>query len=407
MGEKGIEKSGQRNGMAPAAAATASSKAASMPPAEGSEVSSADVRKHHERILEQLRLDKDPCEIFLNELTFDEYEFKSGPDTVRNNILQAIVEEVVDAKPGTLTYNEVTKKAITWLLDEEPILMQDGTPGRNLLDLAITGDEGVCIELVKQLCEVGLKGASVANGTHDHEAQGPSRTGTSSGEVVEVHWHHLLQDKQDTCLHKAIQLKKTRYALYLVQRVRVNGAAKTVLGHQGHDGLTPLHLAVSFKYLTPNQHELVKELIEAYPDALISGTQFQEEAESPKPGKPGTRPNQSHNSAEISRMKVSSSSPYQHFRYTREQPGPQQNSQTDTTAWLARRRQKTRPATKSMAGELKEVAEAIESLLKLSCMRYFGHRREVIKELLPANVVSNTFTITHCHYVSLPTIPLN
>jgi hypothetical protein len=49
---------------------------------------------------------------------------------------------------------------------------------------------------------------------------------------------------------------------------------------------------------------------------------------------------------------------------------------------------KIKPITRAMAGELNDVAKAVEALLKLSCMRNFEHRRDVIKELLSPNMVS-------------------
>ncbi|KAL8333866.1 hypothetical protein RB593_003504 [Gaeumannomyces tritici] len=367
-------------------------------PANGSNAEEADaVQKHHEAILIQLRLGTEVSEKILSER--DTFELDAG----QKSILQKVVTEIADPE-SALSYNAAAKSLITWLLEKEPALLSDGTEtGGNVLDLIVDSDQD-CMELLEQLCKEGLDKAAIAVtlGTEGHagiahsDLEAPIATislAVAPSCVFEQDvqepfmWKHLLEGGQDTWLHKAIKLRRTNYAKYLIERVKLNGAAKLVLSHHGQDKLTPLHVAVSSEFLTPNQHELVEELIEAYPDALVSGTRFEEEVEAEPPH--ARKPLHSHYSRrgidKAFRRKGLSSSPFQHFLETRAREAVQADPQNRARGAL-NRRTRTKPATKANAGELKDVAEAVESLLKLSCMRYFGDRREIIKELLPSNV---------------------
>ncbi|KAF4631245.1 hypothetical protein G7Y89_g6885 [Cudoniella acicularis] len=350
------------------------------------------LEEYHEKILQDLR-DGTPLDFLKlnNEDTFT-------ANAQNHNILHKVIMEIGQLNSG-IEYNEATKNFISWLLKEAAFLKQvtDGTK-LNPLDLAVAADKETCYELIRHLCEKGISHSpkeilGVSN-IHDSRLDVMNGSVAGDGEDVDdddiVTWDMLLQNNRDTCLHTAIRMKRTEYARYLVSRIRLDNAASKVLGHGGQEGLTPLHLAVNYNYFTSKQDLLVDELIDAYPTALSIESSIRDETVNNRIKQKTHGRKQSVEA--ISRGVKSSLSPFRYFLDTQEELTKKANAPDKPQAGKLKT---LSPLPRSSAtGWLQAKAGEIDTLLRINCMRYFGHDRESIIELLPLTLGQIHFDLT-------------
>jgi hypothetical protein len=202
----------------------------------------------------------------------------------------------------------------------------------------------------------------------------PRRLDVGKGETIAIYveWQDLLHVGKDSCLHLAIRHKQEGYAKYLLDRIALTGDEKTVIGHFGSEGLTPLHIAVDSQQCSDARIDLATRIIDKYPRALsVPSATMQTAAQEGKkttarlPARTGTLQSQS----EGGRIKEALT-PYKYFLETAK-GGPSKH---------LRRKYGQQTANDPMK------AVEMRDLLRLSCMRHHGQDRALITKLLDTQV---------------------
>lgn len=222
----------------------------------------------------------------------------------------------------------------------------------------------------------------------------------------------------------AVRVRANACAKYLLERIRLTKETETVLKCRDHNGLTLLHLAVDIRKCKDEQQlELVALLISQYPDALAmkSGEMFFDTISA----------NSDNQAQEATANRVKSAAPYKYFVESREQdavgklhrsgykssgfhkPRGRYNGPQNGASVSGRTVQVKPQGSQSLIKPENPVAEKMDNLLKLSCMRHFGRNRRILTELLKsqaslkcinvnlwpiANITSRikfTLTLTH------------
>ncbi|KAI1420270.1 hypothetical protein F5Y12DRAFT_791763, partial [Xylaria sp. FL1777] len=212
-------------------------------------------------------------------------------------------------------------------------------------------------------------------------------TDNPAGRIIEttdgarIHIHILWKELQSnngltTCLHIAIASGNHDCAQYLAQRMHLTNETESLMSTYDRDGLTPLHLATHYSRCTDKQVDLVKTLIDCYYKALDMSSGYMTTGASSNPGN--------------HQMKLGLT-PYKYFIESREQAtnSAVSREQTMNNSLTSRSRggQRTRSAnnTKPLVPVSESAVKKMNTLLRLSCMRYYGRDRGKFSELLGTN----------------------
>lgn len=333
------------------------------------------------------------------------------PLSNRRTILHQIVSQVNEHALDP----DVASDIMRILVQDWPSLIRlrsDADVNLNALELAAASEN--CLELIKAICEYGMVMDVTPTPEHDIIEPNPEDPNQQSaipstsistqksssihdmlnaqssnprimkkdGRSIEivVEWRQLTQADVDTCLHIAIRRRKDDYASYLLDRMYYTDGHQHILRHKGQSGLTPLHLAVDSAQSSSGRLELVKKIMDLYPDALAmeSGALPHEPEERMVNG--GT-------------VRKENLTPYKYFVESKAATTNNNlNRSVIQPASMRGNRQRRPPLRKmvdaqSNAQPSKDVKdqsaiEDMDKLLRLGCMRYFGRNRELITRLL-------------------------
>jgi ankyrin repeat protein len=363
----------------------------------GEEFDYQQVQKIHQNVIERIKLNNlKPSDY--DSLFEDDYITEADPNDSNRTILHKIVAELGKNPPG-LEYGPAVCEFLSRLLDHDVwCLFDQDEADKNPLDLAASHDN--CRDLIEQLCKEGFASADVlakwlesepkdAPKLIEEERTRVADSQKTGAEPKWLRWYLLREPDKDTCLHIAIKKNRIDYAEVLLDRIIFDKSANIILKHKGHDGLTPLHLAVDYERCSLSHANLVPKLIDAYPDALkieSRGSEIKKwDKEQDSERTTGAK-------MELPRVK-SSLTPFRYFLATRSQACPENiPSQLGLRGKRTRRVGRLNPGSTLKAGvrldaEVEDAANKIEESLRLNCMRYFGQDREVITQLLPASQV--------------------
>ncbi|OTA62828.1 subtilisin-like protein [Hypoxylon sp. EC38] len=309
------------------------------------------------------------------------------PKSDDSNILHYLIDRF-----GQETQDETVMKRfadfVKNIVTHTPSLVRDRLDdGRSPLDEAVLKDG--FLEIIRAICEGCMKGiktphsgsvSQTIHGPNDGFAQTNSMSLNSVQERIEydeegitepLSWRDLAIPNRDTCLHKAIKMKKDNYINYLLEQIKAANAVDAILGHYNQDGFTPLHLAVDFKLCYGKQLDIVKKLVNLYPESLTMSRSDSQTSTAKNP-KRHLHARNRNNQNEGAAVEIKGSlSPYRHFLQTRRKKGDAKS----TTA---------RGSTRHH-GDL-QIGEQIEEFLKLSCMRSYGKNRAVLTEIFPRSL---------------------
>ncbi|ETS73385.1 hypothetical protein PFICI_14990 [Pestalotiopsis fici W106-1] len=357
----------------------------------------AEIREVFECVLDDLKSDEDFNQSFFTHVRYQEefYTFSNGKSlnpgfafdatSKERNIVHHFIERF-SASPQKPETVERVKTFIGMSLSFQPGLIGDGLDnGSSPLNKAAS-EEG-CLGIIEAICQHCMEKSrpqrfnEIQEDTAFNSASFTADTLLEEGghdKTSRVAWSELVRTNQDTFLHSAIKKKKNRNAHYFLDYLEQNGVAKLYLEHYGRDGLTPLHLAVDFTHCYDDQVKLVERLINLCPEALkIRSASYRQ----PQPAwNGGKNPQFGSNITSWDRTPPTdlkdNLSPFRYFLDTRER-------QENSADILARSYRRT---ARPKSGGTFEHGQAMEELLRLSCMRYYGNDRPTITALLPLSL---------------------
>ncbi|KAI9689796.1 MAG: hypothetical protein M1822_009678 [Bathelium mastoideum] len=353
----------------------------------------------HELVEDQEKIDLDNA-----------FKCLSTGRTILHQIIQSVSENNLDPNDASDLTRAIVK--------EERSLIKERISGHgrsNALELAASSQN--CLEIIKAICESGMVSEKNEKEVDPGEAESrpinvpaqqlkasaeahlqPSvsldvpvvsghfstNSTTSVGEVqkprrikkdgkiitIRVAWEDLTEDGADTCLHTAIKSENNEYASYLLRRMHYTEEHKLILRHRGQSGLTPLHLAVDSKQCSTERVDLVKSIMDLYPDALSMKSRANDDG-----------------------VRKENLAPYKYFVESKATVTHDGNNRSIAGLTNVRdkkpgkRQQRQQGRIQPNAQPSKEVndqsaVEAMDQLLRLGCMRYHGKSRESITDLL-------------------------
>lgn len=259
---------------------------------------------------------------------------------------QEIIEAICESGMGSAPKKPDEKKAI----DDDLSATNSMKERLKALKAELRFRTGEGISTDALLPAIPSKGGPGGTVTGHVQADGKNSVERNEGTntVDEMKWEGLKEKLEDTCLHMAIRNKQHPTALYLLDKLALAIAEEqnSILTHIGRGGLRPLHIAVDFKECCEERIELVKRIIEICPEALCLPI--------------GTISSGSLNTDDKEGL-----TPLKHFLSLKDKTDARDN----VLVW-------TPPEGH------KGLAKRMEDLLRLSCMRHHGYKRDIIMKLL-------------------------